>query len=311
VDGIPVMLLEDHPYTLWVAAASVASAKAPVPEAGSIAAYRLDTLGISPEQRTELEQLIAAGRSAVDPVVGMLVGATNGILYKELIGKLPEYPIPELRLPRAQGKRLLDVGCSWGRWSIAAARKGYDVVGVDPSLGALLAAKRAARALGVEPRFVCADARYLPFPAGTFNVTFSYSVLQHFSKSDARLALAAMRSVLAPGGSAFVQMPNQIGVRCLYHQARRGFREAVDFEVRYWSAGELKRSFEQIFGQAELETDCFFGLGLQASDRALFRRPVRYLISSSELLRALSQRIKPLTLLADSLYVRASVTSGA
>ena len=40
------------------------------------------------------------------------------------------------------GSRLLDLGSSWGRWSIAAARKGYSVVGLDPSLGAVLAARR-------------------------------------------------------------------------------------------------------------------------------------------------------------------------
>ena len=44
-----------------------------------------------------------------------------------------------LDLPRGP---LLDIGCSWGRWSLAAARKGYSVVGIDPSLGAVMAARR-------------------------------------------------------------------------------------------------------------------------------------------------------------------------
>jgi cyclopropane fatty-acyl-phospholipid synthase-like methyltransferase len=41
------------------------------------------------------------------------------------------------------GKLLLDIGCSWGRWSISAARNGWCVVGIDPSLGAIMAARRA------------------------------------------------------------------------------------------------------------------------------------------------------------------------
>ena len=31
------------------------------------------------------------------------------------------------------------------------------------------------------------------------------------------------------------RLPNWLGIRSLYHQVRRGFREAEKFEVRYWS----------------------------------------------------------------------------
>jgi len=77
----------------------------------------------------------------------MIIGATSGSSYKHLIGnpKLSEYPIPEISLPSASGALLLDLGCNWGRWSISAARNGYSVVGLDPSLGAVLAARRIAR----------------------------------------------------------------------------------------------------------------------------------------------------------------------
>ena len=46
-------------------------------------------------------------------------------MYAHLIGSLGDCPIPELCLPPAGADAsLLDVGCSWGRWSMAAARKG-------------------------------------------------------------------------------------------------------------------------------------------------------------------------------------------
>ena len=61
-------------------------------------------------------------------------------------------------------------------------------------------------------------------------------------------------------------MPNKYGVRCLYHQARRRFREPRDFEVRYWTLADLAAKFEEKLGPAEISVDCFFGLGLQASD---------------------------------------------
>ena len=75
---------------------------------------------------------------------------TSGNLYFSIQNKLTRYPIPECRLPQGNGERLLDIGCNWGRWSIAAAQKGYRPVGIDPSLDAVLAARRVSRQLGVE-----------------------------------------------------------------------------------------------------------------------------------------------------------------
>jgi SAM-dependent methyltransferase len=87
-----------------------------------------------------------------------------------LRGDVPQtigHPIPDIRLPQGQAKLLLDVGCSWGRWSIAARRKGYSPVGLDPSLGAVLAARRIADSLGLAFYGVVGDARILPFRAGS------------------------------------------------------------------------------------------------------------------------------------------------
>src|SRR6187402_1499218 len=72
---------------------------------------------------------LAARQPAIDPVVAFLVAATNGLLYRHLIGQLTSYPIPDLALPPGNGRPLLDVGCSWGRWTMAAAARGYDAIG--------------------------------------------------------------------------------------------------------------------------------------------------------------------------------------
>jgi SAM-dependent methyltransferase len=164
----------------------------------------------------------------IDPIVSFLVGATNGIAYKHLRGRLSDYPIPELRLPTANGKVLLDVGCNWGRWCIAAARLGYVPIGVDPSLGAVLAAKRVAAQLGLYIQLVVGDARFLPFPSDSMDFAFSYSVLQHFARADAISAVKEIGRVLKTGGMSLVQMPTVCGVRCLYHQARGNFATGGD-----------------------------------------------------------------------------------
>jgi SAM-dependent methyltransferase len=260
------------------------------------------TLGISDDERAAVLELARAPRGMIDPVAQFIVGATNGILYRDLIGKLTEYPIPNLRMSPGNGRRLLDVGCNWGRWSVAAARRGYRVVGIDPSLGAVLAARRVACQLGLDAGFVVGDARFLPFAGESFDAAFSYSVIQHFSKDDARLSFGEIGRILKPQGISLVQMPNRFGLRCLYHQARRGFRPTTGFEVRYWSLPELRSSFSSVIGPTELLVDCFFGIGLQPSDAHLMSLARRLVIHTSEFLRGLSESIPSLRYAADSVY---------
>jgi len=73
VDGIPVLLLEEL------------STNTAIAESIAYAATR------------EGEEFSYDGEE-VHPQVAQMVAATNGILYSHLVGKLPRYPIPELRL---------------------------------------------------------------------------------------------------------------------------------------------------------------------------------------------------------------------
>jgi SAM-dependent methyltransferase/uncharacterized protein YbaR (Trm112 family) len=239
----------------------------------------------------------------IDPFVQRSISATHGSLYQHLVGKLKKYPVPHLRLPPGNEKLFLEVGCSWGRWCLAAAKQGYRPVGIDPSLKAIRAANRVARQLGVEATYVVGDSRFLPFREGYFDQAFSYSVLQHLSKQDARDSLVEIRRVLRVGGDALVQMPNVFGMRCLYHQIRRGFRETHDFEVRYWRPAELLSTFTASVGPSELTVDGYFSLNVQPSDLRVLPKRYRVIVHASEALRGLSSRVPALVPLADSLYV--------
>jgi hypothetical protein len=96
-----------------------------------------------------------------------------------------------------------------------------------------------------------------------------------------------------------------LGVRSLYHQLRRGFREPEGFDVRYWTIGEMKRALARRFRAPEVSVHCYFGLGLEPSD-LVFVRPVgRLMIRLSEALRNTSHFLPPLKRIADSLYVSA------
>jgi SAM-dependent methyltransferase/uncharacterized protein YbaR (Trm112 family) len=277
VEGIPVLVLDDAPPTqpgYWASPGEVEEVRAREP--GPVEGDR------------------------VDPYVARLIIGTHGNLYRDLAAGLPRYPIPDFPLQDG-GARLLDIGCNWGRWSLAAAAKGYDVVGLDPSFEAIVAAQRIATQLRASPRYVVADARFLPFSDASFDVVFSFGVLQHLYRTDVARCVREIARVLAPGGLSYVQMPGAFGPRNLFQLARRGFQDANDFDVRYWTPRDLLRTFQAI-GPTRLSANAFLTLNAQSSDIDLLPRRYRMLVRASEGLAALTRYV-PLTWLADSLYV--------
>jgi SAM-dependent methyltransferase len=247
-------------------------------------------------------------RKLDDDPEGMIqdvIAATCGNLYRPLIGRVREYPIPDLRLPPGEGRLFLEVGCNWGRWCVSAARRGYRVVGVDPSLPAVRAARAVAERLGARAEYVVADARRLPFADASFDVVFSYSVFQHFARPDAVASFDEIGRVLRPGGASLVQMANAWGARSLWNQLReRRFREPRTlFDVRYWGPRELVLELTRSVGETSLAVDGFLTLNPQPADLDLLPRRYRALVRTSEALRRLSARIPFLTYAADSLYV--------
>jgi SAM-dependent methyltransferase/uncharacterized protein YbaR (Trm112 family) len=278
VDGIPVMVVDDELQPTqpgyWASAEQIERVRSNVPPP------------------VEGEQ--------VDPYVAELILGTHGNLYKHLSGGMTRYPIPDFPLRPGNGELLLDIGCNWGRWTIAAARKGYQPIGIDPSFEAIVSARRIARQLGVEEaRYVVADARRLPFANATFDIVFSYGVLQHFSKADVEVAVDEIARVLARDGYSWVQMPNALGALNAVRLAQRRFREGEEFEVRYWKPSELRRVFGRI-GPTDLRTDGFFTLNPQKRDVDLLPPAFRAVVHVSETLKRLHAPAR----FADSVNVR-------
>jgi SAM-dependent methyltransferase/uncharacterized protein YbaR (Trm112 family) len=282
VDGIPIMLWE--------------GLESPHPAINASLAQVREATQVLEEYQGDDEQ--------VDEHVQAVVGATCGILYKHLVHRLPRYPIPEIPyLPKGAQRTLLDIGCNWGRWCISASRKHYNVIGLDPDLGAILAAKRIADKLSAPIQFVVGDARSLPFKSQQMDTIFSYSVLQHLSKSDCTQALRSVKRVAKSGAQVLIQMPNRYGVRSLYHLAKRNFREGDGFEVRYYSPTELMKLFEEEIGDTKILVDGFFGLGIQKTDLDLMPLANKLVIYASEFLKKIWELVPALHWVADSLYV--------
>jgi SAM-dependent methyltransferase/uncharacterized protein YbaR (Trm112 family) len=282
VEGIPILLLSEVSQTHVEGTRSLA-----VAEQGDGA--NLPQFDVAP--------------GSIDPFVQRAIGATNGGLYQHLVGNMTEYPIPQLRLPAGEGKLFLEIGCNWGRWCIAAAKQGYRPVGVDPSLKAIRAARRVALQLGIDAHYVVGDGRHLPFADGLFEQVFSYSVLQHIPCEGVESTLREIHRVLVADGKSLVQMPNAYGLRCAYHQLRRGFREAAGFEVRYWRPRQLLSAFSAMVGSTALSVDGYFSLNPQFSDRRFLPGKYKALVWTSEMLRRASEKFPAMANFADSLYL--------
>lgn len=298
IDGVPVFLMPEKGETIGLAADSY---RAAATKAGG--PLYLDTLGLGDVEKSGVAARWGKG-DTIDPAISFLVAATSGYGYLSLIGKMQQYPVSNIPVPN-EGGLLLDVGCSWGRWTISAARKGWRAIGIDPSLGAIMAAKRAFDREGLPMWFVCGDARAMPFKTGIFDCVFSYSVLQHFSEEDAQTAFAEMGRVLQDGGFAKVQMAQKWGLRSTYVRTRPTYMTSGGFRVRYWSFPELRAAFERSIGPCRIDAEAYGGLGLLAEDFQVVTGKAKLLITASIVARAISKVLRPLAWLADSVYVTA------
>jgi 2-polyprenyl-3-methyl-5-hydroxy-6-metoxy-1,4-benzoquinol methylase len=236
----------------------------------------------------------------VDEHVRTSLLKTHGNLYRG--ARLTRYPIPRFPLDEGRGLTLLDLGCNWGRWTIAAARAGWRATGVDLAKKSVGAARRVAEQLGVDAEYVVGDARELPFGDGAFDAVFSYSVLQHLAKEDVPTVVAEIRRVLRPGGLVWVEMPNARGALNLLRQARRGFSAGTGQDVRYWTLPELRRTFGAI-GPVAITADGFLTINPQPADLDLLPPRSRAVVRVSEALRGASTRLPVLVQVADSLVV--------
>jgi SAM-dependent methyltransferase/uncharacterized protein YbaR (Trm112 family) len=245
----------------------------------------------------------AIGEEDVAAFVQSMIVSTCGNLFRgtKLKGVLP---IPEFPAIFEPGN-VLDVGSNWGRWSIAGAQAGYRMVGVDIHLRALLCGQRLSQELVPQnqPLFVLADARRLPFAHGSFGGVFSYSCIQHFSKTNAEKILTELHRVMKEHGKSVIQMPNKLGIRSTVSRARRMFSRGSEFDVRYYSINELLRLFEANIGKSEWNVDCFLGLNVHASDRGLVPTHKKWIIDVAECFRKMSNRSSGLRRFCDSVFL--------
>jgi SAM-dependent methyltransferase len=131
----------------------------------------------------------------------------SGIVPPEVEAFIREHPAGRT-LRQAQG-RALDLGCGTGTSSLALARAGWDVTGVDFVSRAIKSAKQKAKGEGIFVDFRVDDVTRLRGISGPFDLVLDIGCFHSLDEKGKSAYLEQMGRLLAPGGTwlvyAFVQ----------------------------------------------------------------------------------------------------------
>src|SRR6185369_7909807 len=136
--------------------------------------------------------------------------------------------------------KVLDCATGTGVVARAALRVTKNVIGLDPSIGMLVAGRRVAKFTQVQAR-----AESLPFADGTFDLLTVGYAMRHFA--DLRATFAEYRRVLRPGGKVLIMEitppPSKAGRAMLSFYLVRVIPFLTRLRTRNADAAKLMRYF--------------------------------------------------------------------
>jgi SAM-dependent methyltransferase len=175
-------------------------------------------------------------RAIFDAIAPGWYGFRHRTIFKTELGELAQ---------RWQRGRLLNVGCGHGA-DFPPFREGFDLYGIDFSVGMLGYARKYAAKFELDPELVLADAARLPLKDDTFDWAISVATYHHLRTPEARLAaLVELRRVLRPGGEAFITVWNR--------GQPRFWLKGRETLVAWRTKGETLYRFYYLFRRKELE----------------------------------------------------------
>jgi SAM-dependent methyltransferase len=173
------------------------------------------------------------------------------------------------------GKRVLDVGCGPGRHSLALARRGLEVTGVDFSGDFIALAREAAAAEGLSVRFEILDVRELAFE-GEFDaaVCLCQGGFGLLGGRDEPAAFGRIAAALRPGGRLaltafsaafalrFLEDGETFdpGTGVLHERATLRNEEGVEQVFDAWTTCFTARELELLAERAALDVEGVYGV---------------------------------------------------
>ena len=124
--------------------------------------------------------------------------------FEELVGSPP--------------RKILDVGCGTGKHSVYFAERGYDVYGIDRSVGMLGEALK--NSAGLRISFAMGDMRSLSFPNEFFDGVWTVAAIAHLIPGDKRRFIQEAHRVLKRNGILCIGTHNLFSVKHLTRLAQ-------------------------------------------------------------------------------------------
>lgn len=169
--------------------------------------------------------------------------------WVEETGRQVDFLVRELGLNGSE--RILDLACGFGRHSIALAKRGFRVMGVDITPEYIDDAVKTAKSEGVEAEFICSDIRDICFDK-EFDVVLNMAdgAIGYLENEQQNLKLFdRIAAALKPGGKHFMDICN------------REHAESC-FPKRHWEVGSSSVSLAEFSWNSENKRMLYGGFEL-------------------------------------------------
>lgn len=145
------------------------------------------------------QALIENASNALAPVIypGSAMALNEFVNYAHKLGMSRALDFLEAELKGLRGRKVLDLGCGRGRWSIEYGQRGAGVTGIDISPEAIQVLSEQLP----QHRFICGDiTEELPIAIGAFDIVSAVTVLQHLPCDRQSRVFFLVEKYLKPGG---------------------------------------------------------------------------------------------------------------